>query len=68
LAAHRQLRAGRLFMLFLSGYLCYRFLIGFLQPRTLVAGLGMIQWACLAGLSWYGIDEYLDRQEPQSIK
>ncbi|MFK8164450.1 MAG: prolipoprotein diacylglyceryl transferase [Lewinella sp.] len=60
-AARRELRAGRLFMLFLSGYLTYRFLIGFLQPRTLVAGLGMIQWACLIGLGWYGLDEYLDK-------
>ncbi|WP_020569312.1 prolipoprotein diacylglyceryl transferase family protein [Neolewinella persica] len=58
LAVHRQLRSGRLFMLFLSGYLSYRFLIGFLQPRTLVGGLGMIQWACLSGLVWYLIDEW----------
>lgn len=54
----RTLRPGRLFMLFLSSYLAYRFLIGFLQPRTLVAGLGMIQWACLLGLAWYVVDEY----------
>jgi prolipoprotein diacylglyceryltransferase len=67
LAAKKELRAGRLFMLFLSGYLCYRFLIGFLQPRTLLAGLGMIQWACLAGLAWYGMDEYLDRQNSQAV-
>lgn len=58
LAANQALRPGRLFMLFLSGYLAYRFLISFLQPRTLVGGLGMIQWACLLGLAWYVVDEY----------
>lgn len=68
LAAKRELRAGRLFMLFLSGYLCYRFLIGFLQPRTLVAELGMIQWACLVGLAWYGVDEYLEHQNRKTAR
>lgn len=52
-----QLRPGRLFMLFLSAYLIYRFSIGFLQPLILVKGLGSIQWACVLGLVWYLIDE-----------
>jgi phosphatidylglycerol:prolipoprotein diacylglycerol transferase len=51
------LRPGRLFMLFLSAYLVYRFSIGFQQPLIPVAGLGAIQWACLLGLGWYVIDE-----------
>lgn len=55
---NHDLRPGRLFMLFLCGYLFYRFFIGFLQPQTLVGGLGMIQWACLLGLGWYVVDEY----------
>ena len=52
-----QLRSGRLFMLFLSSYLVYRFSIGFLQPLIPVRGLGSIQWACVVGLIWYLIDE-----------
>jgi len=51
------LRPGRLFMMFLSSYLGYRFLIGFIQPLELIAGLGAIQWACLLGLAWYVADE-----------
>ena len=50
------LRSGRLFMLFLSGYLIYRFAIGFLQPMTVIYGLGAIQWACLLGLAWLAYD------------
>ncbi len=57
LQRHLELRAGRLFMLFLTSYLVYRLLIGFLQPLILVGGLGSIQWACILGLIWYLIDE-----------
>lgn len=57
-----QLRPGRLFMLLLSGYLLYRFGIGFLQPLIPVAGLGSIQWACLLGLAWYMYDEWAGPQ------
>lgn len=52
-----ELRPGRMFMLFLSSYVLYRFLIGFLQPQISLAGLGAIQWACLVGLGWYVVDE-----------
>jgi prolipoprotein diacylglyceryltransferase len=51
------LRPGRLFMLYLSSYLVYRFLVGFIQPVELIYGLGAIQWACLLGLGWYVLDE-----------
>jgi len=51
------LRPGRLFMLFLSSYLVYRFLVGLIQPVELIFGLGAIQWACLVGLVWYVLDE-----------
>lgn len=57
LSKRLSLRSGRLFMLFLSSYLSYRFLIGFLQPQIPLAGLGAIQWACLLGLGWYVLDE-----------
>jgi len=56
-SARFELRPGRLFMLFLSSYLLYRFLIGFLQPQIPLAGLGAIQWGCLVGLVWYVVDE-----------
>ena len=52
-------RPGRQFMLFLSAYLGWRFAVGFIQPRTVVAGLGSIQWACVIGLCWYLVDEWL---------
>lgn len=51
------LRSGRLFMLFMTSYLVYRFLIGFWQPGNPLLGLAAIQWACLLGLLWYVIDE-----------
>lgn len=63
------LRPGRLFMLFLSAYLIYRFSVGFLQPLILIRGLSSIQWACLLGLCWYGVDEawsYRREQNPET--
>lgn len=59
LQKQKVLQAGQLFALFLSGYLIYRFTIGFLQPRVLILGLGAIQWACLSGLAWYIYDHGL---------
>jgi prolipoprotein diacylglyceryltransferase len=41
---------GRLFRLFMLGYLGFRFVVEFIKPReTHVAGLSMIQTACLIG-------------------
>jgi prolipoprotein diacylglyceryltransferase len=41
---------GRLFRLFMLGYLGFRFAVEFIKPReTHVAGLSMIQTACLIG-------------------
>jgi prolipoprotein diacylglyceryltransferase len=44
---------GRLFRLFMATYLGWRFLVGFLQPAWTIAGLSVIQWACVAGLLHY---------------
>jgi phosphatidylglycerol:prolipoprotein diacylglycerol transferase len=41
---------GARFRIFLVGYLSWRFAIDFLKPQPLVAGMNLIQWACLAGL------------------
>ena len=41
---------GSLFRLFLAAYLSWRLLIDFLKPQPLVAGMNLIQWACLTGL------------------
>jgi prolipoprotein diacylglyceryltransferase len=62
LSARLSLRSGRLFMLFLSSYLLYRFLIGFIQPQIPLAGLGAIQWGCLLGVGWYALDEFIARK------
>ncbi len=49
---------GLLFMLFLATYLCYRFLVGFIQPSIETWGLGVLQWASLLGLGWYSWEFY----------
>jgi prolipoprotein diacylglyceryltransferase len=42
---------GLRFRLFLSGYLLFRLLVGFIKPHEVTwAGLGGIQWSCIAGL------------------
>lgn len=47
---------GDSFRVFLSSYLLFRFLVDFLKPSPppLPGGLTAIQWACLAGLAYYG--------------
>lgn len=48
---------GAVFRLFMAVYLGWRVGIEFLKPQPLVAGLDVIQWACLAGLVWLGLGE-----------
>lgn len=45
---------GARFRIFLAGYLAWRVGIDFLKPQPLVAGMNVIQWACLAGLAVLG--------------
>lgn len=48
------LRNGSLFILFLSSYLAFRFLLDFIKPGwRYFLNLGSIQLACLAGLIYY---------------
>jgi phosphatidylglycerol---prolipoprotein diacylglyceryl transferase len=41
---------GYRFRLFMAGYLGWRLAIDFLKPQPVVAGMNVIQWACVAGL------------------
>lgn len=42
---------GALFRYFMAAYLTWRLLIDFLKPEPLIAGMNLIQWACLGGLA-----------------
>lgn len=53
------LREGARFRIFLASYLGWRFLIDFLKPQPLLAGLNLIQWACLAGIAFLALDRVL---------
>jgi prolipoprotein diacylglyceryltransferase len=48
---------GGRFQLFLASYLAFRLAIDFLKPypAPVFAGLSAIQWACVAGLSYYAV-------------
>ena len=54
--AARPHREGDLFKTFMVGYLGFRLLVDFLKPGARLAGLTMIQWACVAMLIYYGRD------------
>ena len=45
--------SGDAFKLFMLGYMSFRFLVDFLKPAAHVAGLSVIQWACLAAIAFY---------------
>ena len=44
---------GAVYRLFLVSYLAWRLVIDFLKPEPAFAGLGAIQWACVAALIFY---------------
>ncbi|QIX60048.1 diacylglyceryl transferase [Hymenobacter sp. BT18] len=52
----RPLPAGWRFRFFMVGYLLFRLLVEFLKPTPTPSGWGLtaIQWACVAGLGYYG--------------
>jgi phosphatidylglycerol:prolipoprotein diacylglycerol transferase len=56
-----KLPEGARFRIFLAGYLAWRVAIDFLKPQPLVAGLNVIQWACLAGLGILSVLSLADR-------
>lgn len=45
---HKQ---GSVFRVFLAAYLAFRLVIDFLKPQPLIAGMNLIQWACVCGLA-----------------
>jgi phosphatidylglycerol---prolipoprotein diacylglyceryl transferase len=49
-------REGARFRIFLASYLAWRLVIDFLKPQPLVAGLNLIQWACVLGLGALALD------------
>jgi phosphatidylglycerol---prolipoprotein diacylglyceryl transferase len=57
----RSLPDGILFRIFMAAYLAWRLVIDFLKPQPLVAGLSVIQWACVAGLIWVVADVWIRR-------
>jgi prolipoprotein diacylglyceryltransferase len=52
--AHAQLPRGRTFVIFAVSYLLFRLAVDAIKPGVALAlGLTAIQWACVAGLSYY---------------
>ena len=45
--------AGDAFKIFLLGYLTFRVLVDFIKPATRIAGVSVLQWACLAVIAYY---------------
>ncbi|QOV91557.1 prolipoprotein diacylglyceryl transferase [Humisphaera borealis] len=62
-----QVQSGRLFRLFVIGYLSFRFAIEFIKPtdKTLL-GLSAIQWASLLAVGWTAV-QLLRKRSPQAI-
>jgi prolipoprotein diacylglyceryltransferase len=53
---------GARFRVFLAAYLSWRLLVDFLKPQPHLAGLNLIQWACIAGLATLTITSIFDLQ------
>ncbi len=54
--SHQPHENGDLFKLFMVGYMGFRLLADFLKPGVTVAGLSLLQWACVAVLVYYAPD------------
>ncbi len=52
-SASRLAVVGDQFKLFMIGYMAFRLFVDFLKPVPRVAGVSIIQWACLATLAYY---------------
>jgi len=57
--SRRPHRPGILFRAFLAAYLAWRLLIDFLKPQPHIAGMNVIQWACVAGLVALALGELM---------
>jgi len=58
---------GQVFRLFLAAYLAWRLVIDFLKPQPLIAGMNVIQWACVAGLLALAVGEIWRRKEVSHV-
>jgi phosphatidylglycerol---prolipoprotein diacylglyceryl transferase len=65
-STRRPLPEGARFRIFMAGYLAWRFIIDFLKPQPLVAGMNLIQWACVAGILALAVDE-IRRRRPGRV-
>jgi phosphatidylglycerol:prolipoprotein diacylglycerol transferase len=54
---------GARFRIFLAGYLAWRLVIDFFKPQPLIAGMNVIQWACVAGLLALAADALATRRD-----
>jgi prolipoprotein diacylglyceryltransferase len=51
--APRLCRDGDMFKVFMLGYLSFRVAVDFIKPATRIAGVSVIQWACVAMIAYY---------------
>jgi phosphatidylglycerol:prolipoprotein diacylglycerol transferase len=51
--APRLRRGGDMFKVFMLGYLSFRVAVDFIKPATRIAGVSVIQWACVAMIAYY---------------
>jgi phosphatidylglycerol:prolipoprotein diacylglycerol transferase len=58
-----KLAEGARFRVFLASYLAWRLVIDFFKPQPLVAGMNLIQWACVAGLVALATDALATRKD-----
>ena len=65
--SHRPHRPGTLFRAFLAAYLAWRLCIDFLKPQPHLAGMNVIQWACIAGLLALAAGELTHAHEASSM-
>ena len=55
---------GTRFRIFLAGYLSWRIVIDFFKPQPLIAGMNLIQWACVVGLLAVALLSLNDMRDP----
>lgn len=58
-----KLPEGARFRIFMASYLAWRLAIDFLKPQPLIYSLNLIQWSCLAGISFLVLDWAHARKE-----
>lgn len=62
-----KLRDGARFRIFMGSYLGWRLVIDFWKPQPLIGGLNMIQWSCLAGITFLIMEEISARKGRNEI-